>query len=129
VIYLDSSAVVKLARREAETAALRAWIAANPAPLVASALARTETARALRRTEPAALPVLASVLALLHQVPISDTILNAAATPPDPTLRSLDAIHLATAEGLAGVLAWFVAYDQRLATVARTRGLPVIAPA
>lgn len=129
MIYLDSSAVVKLARREAETEALRAWIATNPAPLAVSALARTETARALRRTEPAALPVLASVLALLHQVPVSDTILDAAAGLPDPTLRGLDAIQLATAEELADVLTWFVAYDHRLAAAARARGLPMIAPA
>lgn len=129
MIYLDSSAVVKLARREAETDALRAWIAANPRPLAASALARTEAARALLRTQPDAVPVLGSVLALLHQVPISDTILDAAAMLPDPSLRSLDAVHLATAQELAAVLTWFVAYDHRLASAARAVGLPVIAPA
>jgi uncharacterized protein len=128
VIYLDSSAVVKLARREAETDALRAWIAANAAPVAVSALVRTEAARALRRTEPAALPVLASVLALLHQVPVSDLILDAAAALPDPLLRSLDAVHLATAVELASVLTWFVAYDRRLAEAARAAGLPVATP-
>jgi predicted nucleic acid-binding protein len=129
VIYLDSSAVVKLARRETETDALRAWIAANPQPLTVSALARTEAARALLRTEPAALAVLRSVLALLHQMPVTDAILDAAAQLPDPELRTLDAIHMATAEELAPVLTWFVAYDHRLAAAARTRGLPVAAPA
>jgi predicted nucleic acid-binding protein len=129
VIYLDSSAVVKLARREAETDALRAWIAANPQPLTASSLARTECARALRRTEPAALGVLRSVLALLHQVPVTDAILDRAADLPGTSLRSLDAIHLATAVELSPVLAWFVAYDRRLATAARAAGLPTAAPA
>jgi predicted nucleic acid-binding protein len=129
VIYLDSSAVVKLARREAESDALRAWIAANPRPLTVSALARTETARALLRSDPDALPVLRTVLALLHQSPITDAILDAAAQMPDPAVRSLDAIHLATAEELATVLTWFVAYDRRLAEAARDRGLPVVAPA
>jgi uncharacterized protein len=129
VIYLDSSAVVKLARHEPETGALRAWIAANPQPLAASALARTEAARALRRTEPAALPVLRAVLAVLHQSPVTDAILDAAAALPGPALRSLAAIHLATAEELAPVLTWFVAYDKRLAEHARSRGLPVAAPA
>jgi predicted nucleic acid-binding protein len=128
VIYLDSSAVVKLARRESETDALRAWIAANPLPLTASALARTEAARALVRTEPAAFRVLRSVLSLLHQVPITDTILDRAAALPEPTLRTLDAIYLATAEELAGALTWFVAYDHRLADAARARDLPVVAP-
>lgn len=129
MIYLDSSAVVKLARREAETDALRAWLAANAAPLAASALARMEATRALRRTEPAALPVLASVLALLHHVPVSDAVLDAAAALPDPLLRSLDAVHLATAMELASALTWFVAYDHRLAQAAGARGMPVVAPA
>ncbi|WP_261557461.1 type II toxin-antitoxin system VapC family toxin [Frankia tisae] len=129
MIYLDSSAIVKLARQEAETDALRAWLAANPKPLAASALARTEAARALVRSEPAALPVLRAVLALLHQKPITDAVLDAAAQLPGMTLRSLDAIHLATAEELAPALTWFVAYDKRLAEAARARGLPVAAPA
>ncbi|THJ75766.1 type II toxin-antitoxin system VapC family toxin [Candidatus Frankia alpina] len=129
MIYLDSSAIVKLARQEAETDALRAWLAANPKPLAASALARTEAARALVRSEPAALPVLRAVLALLHQKPITDAVLDAAAQLPGMTLRSLDAIHLATAEELAPALTWFVVYDKRLAQAARARGLPVAAPA
>jgi predicted nucleic acid-binding protein len=129
VIYLDSSAIVKLARQEPETAALRTWIAANPRPLVTSALARTETARALLRAEPAALPVLRAVLALLHQKPITDTVLDAAARLPGGTLRSLDAIHLATADDLLPALTCFVAYDRRLLDAARGHGLPVAAPA
>jgi predicted nucleic acid-binding protein len=129
VIYLDSSAIVKLARQEVETDALRGWLAGNPQPLGSSALARTETARALARCEPAAVPVLRSVLALIHQRPVTDAILDAAAALPGPTLRSLDAIHLATAEDLRDVLTGFVAYDKRLAEAARGRGLPVIAPA
>lgn len=129
MIYLDSSAVVKLARQEPETDALRAWLAANPRPLAASALVRTEAARALSRTEPAALPVLRMVIALLHQPPVTDAVLDAAAQLPGTTLRSLDAIHLATAEELAPVLTWFVAYDKRLADAARQRGLPVASPA
>jgi predicted nucleic acid-binding protein len=129
LIYLDSSAVVKLARREAKTNALRAWIAANPQPLTASALTRTEAARALLRTDPTALSVLRSVLPVLHQVPVSDAILDRDAQLPEPTLRTLDAIRLATAEEFDKALTWFVAYDNRLAAAARSRTLPVIAPA
>jgi predicted nucleic acid-binding protein len=89
---------------------------------------RTEAARALRRTEPAALPVLRAVLAVLHQTPVTDAVLDAAAQLPGAALRSLDAIHLATAEELAPVLTWFVAYNKRLADNARSRGLPVASP-
>jgi predicted nucleic acid-binding protein len=128
LIYLDTSAIVKLARQESETDALRAWLAANPGPLTASALARTEAARALNRSEPAALPVLRAVLATLHQKPITDAVLDAAAQLPDMTLRSLDAIHLATAEELAPAITWFVAYDKRLVAAARSRDIPVITP-
>jgi predicted nucleic acid-binding protein len=128
VIYLDSSAIVKLAHREAETDSLRAWLGANPMPLASSALARTETHRALLRLNVPDM-ALRSVLALIHQRPLTDDLLDAAAALPDPDLRSLDALHLATAEDLRHVLAWFVTYDKRLAVAARTRGLPVIAPA
>jgi uncharacterized protein len=108
VIYLDSSAIVKVARQESETDALRAWLAANPRPLAASVLARTEAARALLRSEREALPVLRAVLAVLHQKPVTDAVLDAAARLPGAALRSLDAIHLATAEELAAVLTWLV---------------------
>jgi predicted nucleic acid-binding protein len=128
VIYLDSSAIVKLVRKEAETDALRAWLTANPNPLATSALARTETARALAFSEPKALAVLPNVLALLHQRPITDTILDAAGRLPQTRLRSLDAIHLATAEDLRTVLASFIAYDKRLLVAANNRGLPVACP-
>jgi len=129
VIYLDSSAVVKLVRQETETNAFRAWLATNPRPLVVSALARTEASRALLRNEPGALPVLRGVLALFHQKLVTEAILDTAAQLPGPTLRSLDAIHLATAEELRPALTWFVAYDKRLAEAARSRGLPVVSPA
>ncbi len=97
--------------------------------MAASALARTEAARALIRSDPNALPVLRAVLALLHQEPVTDAILDAAAALPGATLRSLDAIHIASAEHLAPVLTSFVVYDKRLAAVALSRGLPVVTPA
>jgi uncharacterized protein len=128
VIYLDSSAIVKLARQEAESSALRSWLTEHPRPIVASSLARTETARAMMRSDPAALPTLWSVLSLLIQKPVSDAVLDAAAALPGTTLRSLDALHLATAEALLPTLRWFVAYDKRLADAARERGLPVAMP-
>ncbi|MGH3487973.1 MAG: type II toxin-antitoxin system VapC family toxin [Actinopolymorphaceae bacterium] len=129
MIYLDSSAIVKLARQDAESDALRTWIAGNPRPLVASALVRTEATLALTRTEPSALPTLRAVLALLHQAPVTDPILDVAGGLPGTYLRSLDAIHVATAEGFSGLLTSFVAYDKRLVEAASSRGLPVISPA
>jgi predicted nucleic acid-binding protein len=128
VIYLDSSAIVKLVHLEAESGALRGWLAANAAPMVTSGLARTETARALLRNDPAALPALVPVLSTMLRRPITDAILEAAAQIPEPTLRSLDAIHLATAEEFRPILTAFVAYDLRLAKAALNRGLPAVTP-
>jgi uncharacterized protein len=128
VIYLDSSAVVKLVRHEAETDGLRSWLAATERPLTSSALVRTEAARALARSEPAALTVLPAVLALLYQRPVSEAILDSAARLPGGSLRSLDAIHLATAEEFRPVLTSFVAYDRHLSEAAQSRGLPVVTP-
>jgi uncharacterized protein len=129
VIYLDSSAIVKLARSDAETPALRAYLAHRQQPLSTSTLARTETARALARTEPRALTVLPAVLALLHQKPVTEAVLDAAARLPEPGLRTLDAIHLATADELRAVITGFVTYDKRQAAAAAARGLPVATPA
>ncbi|MDG4821539.1 type II toxin-antitoxin system VapC family toxin [Asanoa sp. WMMD1127] len=129
MIYLDSSAVVKLAHREPETVALRVWLEANARPLASSALARTESHRALQRTNPTAIPALRAVLATIHQRPLTDELLDAAAALPGAGLRSLDALHLATAESLRHVLTWFVSYDKKLLDAAKARGLPVIAPA
>jgi predicted nucleic acid-binding protein len=129
VIYLDSSAIVKLARQELETTALRQWLAVHPAPVFSSALARAECGRALLRSQPTAIPVLRSVLATLLLCPITDAVLNSAATLPGVSLRSLDAIHLATAEEFRHALKYFVSYDKRLCEAAERRGLQAFGPA
>ena len=128
MIYLDSSAVVKLAKREAETPALFDFLRKNPEPIVISALVKTEAARALARSAPSALAILPGLLSTMNKKAITDDILDLAGRFADPNLRSLDAIHLATAEWLGSGLTAFIAYDKRLAEVARWRYLPVHVP-
>jgi predicted nucleic acid-binding protein len=128
VIYLDSSAVVKLVHTESESAALHAWLAEHPAPLVTSALSRTEACRALTRGAPTAVPALDDIMATMYLAPVDDTVLRAAATLSPPAMRSLDAIQLATALQLAQHLTWFIAYDKRLLAAAMTHDLPTTAP-
>ncbi len=98
--YLDSSAIVKLVVREPESAALRRYLRRRR-PLISSALAQTEVARAL---------------------------LTAAGSMLPANIRSLDAIHLATAQQLGADLARIVTYDDRMVRAAQTLGLAVAAP-
>lgn len=132
MIYLDSAAVVKLVRVEAESAALIAWLnGQSSVPLVASTLVEVEVPRALRRSQPGALGGVAAVLARLYRVEISSAVRAIAGAYPDPMLRSLDAVHLATADLLIAsgkTLTAFVTYDKRLAEAARQAGLPVATP-
>lgn len=128
MIYIDTSAVLKLVHPEPESGALRAWMADNPGDLISSALVRTEARRALLRNDPGALPNLSAVLSVIAQIPVSETILDAAALLPSPKLRTLDAIHVASAEAVAGVTV-VVAYYKRLIEAAGQRGLSVASPA
>lgn len=128
MIYLDSSAIVKLFVEEPESAALRRTLAEHPAR-ISSMLARVETLRALRRRNRSAetLGRAEAVLERIALVPLDEPILRAAAATEPRTLRSLDAIHLATALSLFG-LDLLVTYDQRLFTAAAAAGLPVVSP-
>src|SRR6266700_1364161 len=125
--YLDSSALIKLAVREPESAALRRYLRRRR-PLIASALARTEVARALLSLGPQAVRRGHDVLARVDLVRINDRVLDAAGAMLPVELRSLDAIHLATAQQLGADLARVVTYDDRMAAVANQLGLTVAQP-
>jgi predicted nucleic acid-binding protein len=125
--YLDSSALVKLAVREPESAALRRYLRRRR-PLIASALARTEVARALLPLGPEAVRRGHDVLARIDLVRINDRVLDAAGAMLPVELRSLDALHLATAEQLGTDLARIVTYDDRMAAAANHLGLTVTRP-
>ncbi|MEU4193086.1 type II toxin-antitoxin system VapC family toxin [Kribbella sp. NPDC026611] len=132
MIFLDSAAIVKMIRREAESEALTSWLATQAdKALVASALVLTEVPRALRRSDPGRLAAVPTVLARLDRVPMDDTVLATAAAYADPMLRTLDAIHLASAQSLVleGLpLTALVTYDKRLLSAAASIGLPTAAP-
>lgn len=133
MIYLDSAAVVKLVRQEACTADLVSWLNDHgDAPLVSSALVEVEVPRALRRSAPQALIGVPAAVGRLFRLEIDSTVRATAAAFADPTLRSLDAIHLATAQVLineaGAALVAFVTYDRRLLEAAKATGLPVASP-
>ena len=129
MIYLDTSAFVKLIRGERETSALQAFLRERPgAPLVSSALLVVETRRAILRQAPDQLARADLLLTRIDQVDITRAVLEAASRLPDPELRSLDAIHLATAVQLDQDLEALVTYDSRLAAGAGRQKLPVATP-
>jgi len=130
MLYLDTAALVKLVRREVASDALVDWLAAQPDELLlSSALAEVELPRALRHTEPALLAAIPALLARIALYEIDALVRATAAAYTDPTLRSLDAIHLATADAvLADDLTAFVTYDRHLLTAAAALGLPTASP-
>jgi predicted nucleic acid-binding protein len=129
MIYLDSAAVVKLAHAEAESPALRDWLAARAElPWVSSVLAEIESFRALARYSPEAITRLHPVLDLIGLLDLSPDIRSLARTITPASVRSLDAIHLATALSIKAQLTSFVTYDKRLAEAALRAGLAVETP-
>jgi hypothetical protein len=126
--YLDSSAIVKLVVREPESAALRRYLRRRR-PVLSSALARTEVLRALLPAGEAAVARGRDVLHRLDLVRLNDRVLNAAGAVRPPELRSLDAIHLATAQQLGPELTALVTYDERMAAAGKQLGFRIVKPA
>ena len=131
-IYLDSSAIVKLVVRETETPALRHHLHhdlhLHRPPLISSALARTEVLRAVMAHGDAATRNAQAVLDRIALLRIDDAILRQAGKLHPTDLRSLDAIHLASALVLEDDLAEMICYDNRLTGAARAIGIAVAAP-
>lgn len=125
--YLDSSAIVKLAVAEAQSDALRRHLRRRR-PLVSSALARTEVLRALLPAGEAAVAAGRAVLAGIDLARVNDSILNAAGAVLPNELRSLDAIHVATALELGDDVGQLVTYDERMLVAARAQGLRTASP-
>lgn len=126
--YLDTSALVKLVAAEAETPALQSWQAEQEADLVANDLARTELLRVARRLTPAHVQVAREVLASLSLIRVGERTFEQAGLLDPPSLRSLDAVHLASAIDLGADLGGIVTYDRRLADAAALNAVTVIAP-
>jgi uncharacterized protein len=129
-LYLDSSAIVKLVQRERESDALRRFLADHrDDDRVTSALARVEVVRAVLPGGPDAVAHAQRQLARLHQLALDPDVLDRAALlAPDDSLRSLDAIHLASAQLLGVDLRAVVTYDHRMAAAALAVRLPTAAP-
>ena len=129
MIYLDSSALLKLVVTEAETGTLTSWLAERAdTTWVSSELASVEVVRAARRLDEDAVPAARILLERLDVVPLTGVVVRTAQDLRPAALRSLDALHLASALLLREDLTAFVAYDARLAGAAQDAGLATASP-
>lgn len=127
--YADTSAVIKLLAEETDSKAFAAFYDDHSdAEWVSSALLRIEVTRAVVRAAPSLLPDSRDLLPAFSYIAIDDDIVEGAMNEPDRGLRSLDAIHLATARILAPEIDGLVSYDDRLLRAAAEAGLPTISP-
>jgi predicted nucleic acid-binding protein len=129
MIYLDTSAALKLVLPEAETEQLELWMAERAGiPRISSRLLRIEMLRTVTRNAPHRMSRANVVLSAVALLSIDD-VAPTAEVIGGTTLRSLDAIHLATAHEVRTDLTAFVCYDKRLCDSAQALGLPVETPA
>ncbi len=127
-LYLDTSAFVKVVVEEDGSGALRTFLADHRARRVSSALLRTEALRAVRHLGPEALAAVRDGLRRIDLIGIDDRVLDAAGVLEPRVLRTLDAVHLATALSIGDDLEAIVTYDARMVEAARLLGLPARAP-
>lgn len=124
--YVDASAFFKLVVPEAESEALRSSL--GEWRWISSALLEVEVVLAVRRREPSGVEAARRTLAGAELIDIDPHVRRVATDLEDPALRSLDAIHLATALSLGNHVGAFFTYDARLIAAARAHSLPVTVP-
>jgi uncharacterized protein len=133
LVYLDSSAAVKLILREDDSNPLQRFIQGeNPwhqaLRLVGSDLVRVETMRACARSHPQGAAKASELMRAISLVRISPAHIAVSATHPPPELRTLDALHLVTALTLTPELVGMITYDERLRESANAAGIKTFSP-
>ena len=129
LLYCDSSALVKLVVDEPESDALESWLAAQPEPeLISSVVARTEVIRAIGRTDPAAVTMARELLAAVSVVELDAALADDAAGLQPSIMRTIDALHVASALRIRAALGVLVSYDDRMLAAARDHGLTAASP-
>ncbi len=127
MIYLDASALVTLVSGRQYATELRDFLAARPGlPMGTSTIGFVETVRTLDRI--GAYPdAMRDLVGAFTEILLTEEVRDAAALLPGE-VRTLDAIHIASAQIIGPVLNALVTYDKRMLDVARSVGLPAAAP-
>ena len=125
---VDSSALVKLIVNEQHSKSLRSWVDGCKQDLFISELARTEVSRAIARVDPNLNKQFNAILTRFGVIRVSTQVLTIAAVLSPTTLRTLDAIHLASCVILGDELTGFVTYDNAQASAASVNSIEVIMP-
>lgn len=127
--YIDTSAALKLLVAEEHAQAFLAFYREHRnEEWVSSDLLRIEVTRVVTRHRSALVPDAQRLLDAFEYIPIDEDVVRMAMAEPDPLVRSLDAIHLATTRLLGAELTALLTYDDRLAQAAADAGMPVHAP-
>lgn len=127
--YLDSSAIVKLIVPEPQTESLEEFLDRD-VRRVSSIVAQVEVSRAGLRVRHQAIDGrVQEVLEGMSLLRLNREILGLASRLEPPHLRSLDAIHVATALSLGSELDGLITYDARMSGAARRLGLSILSPA
>jgi predicted nucleic acid-binding protein len=127
LVYLDSSAIVKLVIAEPGSVELRSYVDAGGSRTT-SIVSLVEASRAVERADPALMPRVDEALKMVNVIDLDREVARLAARIRPPRLRSLDAIHLASAALLGSSLLVFITYDRRMADAAREADLAVASP-
>lgn len=130
LLYLDSSAIVKLVVGEPETEALVALLSDWP-ERITSVVSRVEVMRAARRAGAGGETLLRAgeVLARIGQVHMDAAVLDIAARLEPASVGTLEAIHIATALSVGEDLGALVTYDERMAAASKAAGIEMLSPA
>jgi len=97
--------------------------------MVTSTLTRVEVKRAVNRINPQKMVVANDVLAQIQYTELdSQTLQLAEAFAPDITLRTLDAIHVASVLRISGAVTGIISYDKQMISNAKTMGIEVLSP-
>lgn len=128
VLYLDASAILKLVVEEPESEALRVYLSGR-IDRATSVVGVIESRRFARRSRDDGADLVSFVLGGVDIIDLDEVVASRASAVALSTLRTLDAIHLASALEIGSDLEALVTYDRRLAEAARDMDLPVASPA